>query len=114
MRSISKELMGASAVPLVLSVLKAGDSYGYEIVQRVKELTNGSIAWQEASIYPVVKKLEISEKVKSYWDLETGDRPRKYYTILEDGLKQLEQNKQEWQMMNKVFETLWGKDKKDK
>ena len=56
MKSISKELVGASATPIILSVLRNGDSYGYEIVQRVKELTNGEIKWQEASIYPVLKK----------------------------------------------------------
>jgi len=32
MKSVSKELMGASAIPIILSVLKNGDSYGYEIV----------------------------------------------------------------------------------
>jgi PadR family transcriptional regulator PadR len=52
MKRISKELVGASASPIILSLLKQGDSYGYEMVQKVKELTNGAIKWQEASIYP--------------------------------------------------------------
>ncbi|HCY41744.1 MAG TPA: PadR family transcriptional regulator [Prolixibacteraceae bacterium] len=108
MKSISKELLGASAVPIILSVLKNGDSYGYEIVQRVKELTNGEIKWQEASIYPVLKKLEGAGMIQSYWKVQQGERPRKYYSILSDGKEQLEQNMHEWQLVHSVFGNLWN------
>lgn len=108
MKSISKELLGASAIPIILSVLKNGDSYGYEIVQRVKELTNGEIKWQEPSIYPVLKKLESSGMIKSYWKVQQGERPRKYYSILSEGKVQLEQNMQEWQLVHSVFGRLWN------
>ena len=87
MKSISKELVGASAIPIILSILKSGDSYGYEIVQKVKELTKGEIKWKEASIYPVLKKLENSGMIKSYWKVQKNERPRRYYTILADGKK---------------------------
>jgi PadR family transcriptional regulator, regulatory protein PadR len=106
MKSISKELVGASATPIILSVLKNGDSYGYEIVQRVKELTNGEIKWQEPSIYPVLKKLESAGMIKSYWKVQEGERPRKYYSILAAGQEQLEQNMHEWQMVHSVFGRL--------
>ena len=108
MKSISKELVGASAIPIILSVLRNGDSYGYEIVQSVKELTHGEIKWKEASIYPVLKKLESSGMIKSYWKVLENERPRKYYTILADGKKQLEQNKYEWELVQAVFGKLWG------
>ncbi|MFW6275808.1 MAG: PadR family transcriptional regulator [bacterium] len=108
MKSISKELIGASAVPIILSVLKNGDNYGYEIVQIVKEQTKGKVTWKEASIYPVLKKLEENGMIKSYWKVNKGERPRKYYTLLSDGLKQLEHNRNEWEMMNVVFQNLWN------
>ncbi|MCK9413557.1 MAG: PadR family transcriptional regulator [Prolixibacteraceae bacterium] len=107
MKSISKELVGASAAPLILSMLKNGDNYGYEIVQKVKELTNDEIKWKEASIYPVLKKLENSGMIKSYWKVQEGERPRKYYTILADGKVQLEQNMHEWELVHSVFGKLW-------
>jgi DNA-binding PadR family transcriptional regulator len=106
MKSISKELMGASAIPIILSVLQNGDSYGYEMVQQVKDLTNGNITWKEASIYPVLKKLEESGYIKSYWKMNKNERPRKYYTILADGKKQLEQSMYEWNMIYSVFHKL--------
>ena len=106
MKSISKELVGASAIPIILSVLKNGDSYGYEIVQKVKEITQGGISWKEASIYPVLKKLENNGMIKSYWKVQQGERPRKYYSILANGNEQLEQNMEEWRLIYSVFGKL--------
>lgn len=106
MKSISKELIGASAMPIILSVLKNGNSYGYEIVQQVKEMTNGEITWKEASIYPVLKKLEANGMIKSFWKMNEGERPRKYYTLLDDGLKQLAKNIYEWNLIQSIFSKL--------
>lgn len=105
-KSISKEIIGAFAVPIILSVLQQGDSYGYEIVQRIKEYSNEEITWKEASIYPVLKKLETNGLIKSYWKLVENERPRKYYTILSDGVKQLEYNMHEWNTIQSLFEKL--------
>jgi len=110
MKRTTKELIGASAPPIILSLLKQGDSYGYQIVQTVKELTNGEIKWQEASIYPVLKKLENQGMIKSYWKVEEGERPRKYYTIQGDGIKLLEGNKREWNLVHGMFGKLWSLD----
>lgn len=108
MQGISKELVGASAQQIILSILKQGESYGYEIVQKIKELTGGEIKWQEASIYPVLRKLENQGMIKSAWKIDEGQRPRKYYTILGEGVKQLEGNKREWNLVNEIFVKLWS------
>ena len=108
MKSISKELIGASAAPIILLVLRNGDNYGYEIVLKVKELTNDEIKWKEASIYPVLKKLESKGFIKSYWKVQKNERPRKYYTILAEGKKQFEHNMHEWELVNSLFEKLWN------
>ena len=107
MKSISKELIGASASPIILSVLRSGDSYGYEIVQKVKDMTNDRIKWREASIYPVLKKLENSGMIRSYWKHMENERPRKYYTILAEGEKQFEQDKNELKLLYSVLAKLW-------
>lgn len=108
MKSISKELVGASAIAIILSVLQNDDSYGYELLQRIKDFTNGKVVWQEASMYPLLKKMENNGLIKSYWKMNENERPRKYYTLLDGGKKQLEFNKQEWQRLNGVFEGLWN------
>jgi len=108
MKEISKELIGASASSIILSLLQLGDSYGYEIIQKVRDYTNGKIKWKEASIYPVLKKMESEQMIKSYWKMQDGERPRKYYTILDTGVRQLENNKAEWNMVQSVFSRLWS------
>ena len=49
---LSKELVAASTVPLVLSVLTEGENYGYALIQRVRELSGGRIEWTEGMLYP--------------------------------------------------------------
>ncbi len=110
MKSLSKQLMGAASIPIILSILKGGDSYGYEIVQKVKELTNGEITWKEASIYPVLKKLESGKMIKSYWIVKEGERSRRYYTILEEGKKMQKKSKGEWLLVYSVLEKFWSPD----
>ena len=108
MKSILKALVNASSIPVILSMLERGDTYGYEIIQRMKAYTNEQVVWQEASIYPQLARMEKGGMIKSYWRMSQSDRPRKYYTILADGQKQLEFNKQELQRLNGVFERLWS------
>jgi len=51
---LEKELVAASSVPLILSILSEGDSYGYAIIQRVKDLSGGKINWTDGMLYPVL------------------------------------------------------------
>ncbi len=108
MGKVSKELVGASAAKIILSVLFQGDNYGYEILQKVKELSGGRIKWNEGSIYPVLKKMEALGIIKSYWRMEENERPRKYYTLLEKGKSELENEKEEWNMVHAMLTRLWS------
>jgi DNA-binding PadR family transcriptional regulator len=107
MKSISNELIGASATIIVLSVLQKEDGYGFEILQKIKYFTDGKVIWKEASMYPLLKKMEKNGLIKSYWRLIENERPRKYYTILAEGKKQLQHIKHEWERLNRFFQSLW-------
>jgi PadR family transcriptional regulator, regulatory protein PadR len=102
---ISKDLVGASASSIILAILKKGDSYGYEMIQKVKEFTNGEVEWHEVGIYPVLKRLENEGMIKSYWKIY-GERQRKYFTLLEPGKKQLEENTREWNLVENLYKKL--------
>lgn len=107
MRKIPKELMGASSIPLILSILQENDTYGYEIMKKLKELSSGRIIWKEGSLYPVLKKMESLKYIKSYWNVKQFDRPRKYYKILATGVTALEESKEDWKLMRTIFDGLW-------
>ena len=82
---LEKELVAASSVPLVLSILSEGDSYGYAIIQRVKELSGGKIEWTDGMLYPVLHWLEDERMVRSRWTKSESGRKRKYYSLQPDG-----------------------------
>ena len=105
---IDKELVAATSVSIALSILSEADSYGYEIIQRVTELTGGEFEWTEAMLYPVLHRLENRKLVKSYWRKASTGRKRKYYSITSAGLTELKDKKQQWRIVAGVLRTLWN------
>jgi len=105
---ISKELVGASARPILLSVLARGESYGYAIMQNMHELSNGEIAWKDGTLYPVLHRLEDAGFVTSRWGESESGRRRKYYAITAKGRSALEEEKQQWLRVDAILAQLWG------
>lgn len=107
MRKIPKDLMGASSMLLILSILKIEDTYGYEIMKQLKKLSNERLVWKEGSLYPVLKKMEDLKYIKSYWNVKDFDRPRKYYKILSGGENAFEQSKEDFELVISIYNNLW-------
>lgn len=81
----SKELIKGTLQPIVLKLLKENRRmYGYEITQKVKEITEGRIEITEGALYPTLHKLE-AEGILSTEKEFIGKRVRKYYTLTKDG-----------------------------
>ena len=104
---LSKELVAASTVPLVLSVLTEGENYGYALIQRVRELSAGKIEWTEGMLYPVLHWMEKEQLIESEWrETETG-RKRKYYRLCKKGRNALRQEREEWMAVHETLTKLW-------
>jgi PadR family transcriptional regulator PadR len=104
---ITKELVAASAEPLILSLLSKGETYGYAIIQEVKKLSENKIEWTDGMLYPVLHRLEDRGLIKSRWaESETG-RKRKYYSLKEDGKKALNKQREQWLTVNSTLTRLW-------
>lgn len=104
---LDKELVAASSVPLVLSILSEGDSYGYAIIQRVKELSNEKIEWTDGMLYPVLHWLEDQRLVRSRWTKSESGRKRKYYSLQPEGRQALRQQKEQWNLVSSTLNQLW-------
>jgi PadR family transcriptional regulator, regulatory protein PadR len=107
MSGISKELVAASSKMVVLSILRKGESYGYDILQQVKLLSDGQWSWSDGLIYPVLHKLENDKYISSRWEQLSGKRKRKYYTITEKGLRFLDKSMKEWKFVDKTLQKAW-------
>jgi DNA-binding PadR family transcriptional regulator len=100
---IGKDLVAASATPLVLAILAEGESYGYAIIKRVGELSGGELQWTDGMLYPVLHRLERDNLVKASWGESDTGRRRKYYQLTKAGSEELERQKQQWQLINKAL-----------
>ena len=104
----SKELTGASTIPIILSVLSEGENYGYAIIKQVKALSLGTMEWSEPMLYPVLKRLEKQGLIISQWRVLDNGRKRKYYSITPAGRAALVDKKQEWLDVMATMGQLWN------
>ena len=105
---LAKDLVAASAIPLVLSILEEGESYGYAILQRVRELSGGAIEWTDGMLYPVLHRLETQGHVDARWDKSPAGRRRRYYSLTPEGRGALAEQKGQWLVVQATLEKLWG------
>jgi DNA-binding PadR family transcriptional regulator len=106
--SINKDLVAASSTPLVLAILAEGDSYGYAILKRVRELSDGELEWTDGMLYPVLHRLERSGLVESRWEKAESGRRRKYYRVTEAGLEQLAEERRQWERVDDTLRQVWS------
>ena len=92
---------------MLLSVLAEGESYGYQIIQNVRELSGGQIEWSEGMLYPVLHRLEREGLINSEWKASETGRDRKYYYLSSKGRKALESERQQWLMVHNSLCALW-------
>jgi PadR family transcriptional regulator PadR len=105
---ISKDLIAASSTPIVLAILAEGDSYGYGILQRVRNLSEGHLEWTDGMLYPVLHRLERLGHVDARWEVSERGRRRKYYRITSQGQAQLAEERRQWQAVDATLRGIWN------
>ncbi len=103
---ISKALAAASTKPMILAILKEEESYGYQIVKRVKSVSGGELEWAEGMLYPVLHRMQREGLVETEWKISAEGRRRKYYRITEVGIEELNTEIGQWGKINSIFQTL--------
>ena len=106
---LGKDLVAASATPLVLAILAEGESYGYAIIKRVSELSGGHLLWTDGMLYPVLHRLERNGLVAAKWGSSESGRRRKYYRLTKEGRTQLDAERKRWQIVDETLNRIWLK-----
>lgn len=101
-----QKLYRGSLQTIVLNLLKTQNKmYGYEITQKVKEITNGELLITEGALYPTLHKLEsngfLSVEVKN-----VGNRKRKYYFLTEEGINEHDNKLSELESYISTMQTI--------
>lgn len=104
---LDKDLVAASATPLVLGILCEGDLYGYAILKRISELSGGSIQWTDGMLYPLLHRLERLGYVSSSWSTSEAGRRRKHYTITSTGREALAERQAQWTVVADALRQVW-------
>ncbi len=104
---INKDLIAASSTPIVLAILASEDSYGYAIIQRVRELSGGHMEWTDGMLYPVLHRLERLGYIEARWEVADTGRRRKYYRITAQGRTQLAEERRQWQAVDATLRGVW-------
>ena len=104
---IDKDLVAASSTPLVLAILDEGESYGYAILKRVRELSDGELEWTDGMLYPLLHRLARLGYVTTEWRRPPEGRRRRYYAITEGGRAALAEHKRQWATVTRALGDLW-------
>jgi PadR family transcriptional regulator PadR len=104
---IDKDLVAASATPLVLAILAEGESYGYAILKRVRALSGGELEWTDGMLYPLLHRLHRLGYVTTEWRTPPGGRRRKYYVITDNGRAALAEQQRQWLTITRALSDVW-------
>lgn len=107
MQDLPKDLIAATSIPLLLTILQQGESYGYEIIKMLKEKSGGKLEFAEGTLYPILKKMEEKGWLAAVWKKAENERERKYYHLTAKGRKQLVLEKENWTSVNLILQNLW-------
>ena len=89
---------------IVLTSLIDNDSYGYKIIQDVSKI----IVVSESTLYPILRRLEISECLSTYTK-EYNGRLRKYYRLQRTGYEKIKSFIEEWGEVKDIYEFIINK-----
>ena len=104
---IDKDLVAASATPLVLAILAERESYGYAILKRVRVLSGGELTWTDGMLYPLLHRLSRLGYVTTEWRTPPEGRRRKYYAITDDGRAALADQQRQWVAVTRALNDVW-------
>lgn len=104
---IDKDLVAASATPLVLAILAESENYGYAILKRVRELSGGELEWTDGMLYPLLHRLRRLGYVTTEWRTPQEARRRRYYAITADGQAALADQQRQWVTVARALGDVW-------
>lgn len=92
----------------MLAAIKSKDSYGYQIIKDM----NPYIKMSESTLYTILKRLETADML-TVRTAEHGGRLRKYYRITGQGLKRIEDFKDEWKEIMAIYQFVTKEDEEN-
>ena len=108
---ISSDIIRGYNDSIILSILIDGDSYGYEISKKIKNITEEKYIIKETTLYSAFSRLTKKGYIISYPGDETFGKKRTYYKITAEGLAFYLEKEKEWKITKEVVDKFLGGEK---
>lgn len=109
MAQAKPNLLQGTLTMLILRVLAQGALHGYEIANRIQQLSEDVLKVEEGSLYPALYRLEEAGWIEAEWGASENNRRAKYYQLTRAGRKQLVAETEHWERLSgaitKVMQT---------
>ncbi len=101
LHKLDRELRTGLLSLLVMTILRREEEeqYGYQIIERLKQITDGGLVVPEGTIYPILHSLHEYGFVRTKWKVSENGPPRKYYRLTQDGERALEEGAGLWRSL---------------
>ena len=103
---LSKRTIDGHVEPMILAVLSAGPSYGYEIGRDLLRRSDGLLKLGEGTLYPVLHRLEGRGLIAATWRTGPNGRDRKYYRLTPRGRRAIAEHQDQWTKLVAVMQAV--------
>ena len=93
---LDKEVKRGSTEMLILALVEDRARHGYEIAKLIEQRSDGVLQFHVASLYPLLYRMEKRGLIKGTWIEKTGQRRRRFYKLMPEGKKVLNEQRQTW------------------
>jgi transcriptional regulator len=106
MKAIDAKVKQGSSELVILSLLARGDLHGYQIAQKIEDLSEGMLRFELASLYPVLYRMLKQGWVEAYWENSDAGRKRRYYRLTAAGRQRLHPLRQNWRSFFQALDRI--------
>jgi len=93
---LDKEVKRGSTEMLILALVEDRQRHGYEIAKLIEQRSDGVLQFHVASLYPLLYRMEKRGLIKGTWIEKAGQRRRRFYKLMPEGKKVLNEHRQTW------------------
>ena len=108
--SVESDFIRGNTPAMVLSVLRDAPSYGYAIAKEINRRSGNLLRLRQGTLYPALRTLEEKGWIVGEWAVGAGSRPRRVYTISEEGSRRLIEMVEAWRGLTRALDGVFQGD----
>ena len=104
--ALASDMLRGYTDTILLKCLSEGDSYGYQMIKQIAQLSGGALELKEPTLYTAFRRLSQDGLIDSYWGDELSGARRRYYRLTDNGRERLHSEQQAWLETRRTLDLL--------